>query len=562
MFPSRLVKRAALVLGAALVTVMVLGLTACGGGDEEEEGTPSGSTPAATAATPGGGATTEAGQPKYGGTIQMIGQYMGNTDPHIQPNQIATSQFWMVVSNQLFHATAGFGIEPDLAESWEQPSDTTLVLHIAKNVKWQNVPPTNGRAFTAADVKYNLDRISTPGPSYPYNETFKTITDVKVVDDYTVQLTLSQPYAYLLNALAIPALCMVSHEEVEAAGSTGIALEAVGTGPYIMTQYTPDIAANFKRNPDYWKKDKDGNQLPYLDGFDYLYIADPTAADAAFRSGQIQIGSITPTSAIPDYLKGHPEVADLVYTAANPYMMVMNNKVKPFDDVRVRQAVAYATNRADYGTVIYTNDWAPLYGPVPDIFEGWSVGEAGGIPYDPVKAKQLLTDAGYPDGFKVDALEATFSTNPYVQAAQVGQSQLKSALNIDINIVTDTLASWAAKAYRGEIACFWFVDQQFSLPSQYVDRRFHTGASGNWTFYSNAEVDKLIDDHYVQTDIKKAQQMLVDAQKIIVNEAPHTYLMVPVGHFMHYNYLHGFDPSVGSTGGQWFYQLETAWSSK
>ena len=551
------VRRSSVAVAAALTAVLVLALAGCGGGQGGGTATPSVATPVTSETAPGGQATPAPGKPKYGGTIKFIGAYMGNTDPHTQPNQIATAPFWMTTSNQLFRATAGFKVEPDLVEKWEQQGDTTWVLQIHQNVKWQNVPPTNGRPFTAADVKYNIDRISTPGPKFPYNDTFKTITDVEVVDDHTVKLTLSRPNVYFLNTLAIPALCMVPKELVDKSENQSIGLEAVGTGPFILTGYKPDVAAKLERNPDYWKKDEDGNQLPYLDGFEMVYIVDATAAEAALASGQIQMGSVAPINVQP-FLKAHPDIADIVYKSANPWMIVMNTKIKPFDDVRVRQAVMYATNRDEYGQLMYRGDWVPLYGPVPEVFEDWAVGEAGGSNYDPVKARQLLAEAGYPDGFKTEALESAL----YIGGAQVGQSQLKKELGIDVSLKSLSLGEWASRVYRGESAIFWYVDQAFTLPSQYIDRRFMTGASGNWTFYSNPEVDELVDQHYAQTDPKEAQRLLKEAQRIIIDEAPHVYLVCPVGHFMYYNYLQNFRSNEAGTGSPASYGLERVWLDK
>jgi peptide/nickel transport system substrate-binding protein len=219
----------------------------------------------------------------------------------------------------------------------------------------------------------------------------------------------------------------------------------------------------------------------------------------------------------------------------------------------------YATNRKEYGEVVQmSSDWVTLPGPVPLVYEGWALDESEASPYDPAKAKLLMEEAGYPNGFKVDALEATLPPQ-YLQAAQVGQAQLKKELNIDVTLKTTSLAEWASRAYRGELAMTWYLEQQFSLPEMYVNRRFHTGSGANWTFYSNTKVDELIDQHYVQTDLKEAQRLLKEAQRIIVQEAPHVFLFSPVVHFTLRPHVHGYDPSVQATGAYWFYQLESIW---
>ena len=158
-----------------------------------------------------------------------------------------------------------FIVEPDLAERWEAPDDTTYVFHLRQGVKWHNKPPVNGRELVAEDVKFTFDRFLTEQGN-PERQLLEPVDRVEVVDRYTVKFLLKEPFVWLLDMLA-NAMCMwiIAPEVVQQFGDLKKAETAIGTGPFLLERYEPNVKTVFKRNPDYFRQG-----LPYVDGVEWL----------------------------------------------------------------------------------------------------------------------------------------------------------------------------------------------------------------------------------------------------------------------------------------------------
>ena len=151
-----------------------------------------------------------------------------------------------------------FIVEPDLAERWEAPDDTTYIFHLRQGVKWHNKPPVNGRELVAEDVKFSFDRFLTV-PGNPERQLLESVDRVEVVDRYTVKFVLKEPFVWLLDILA-NAMCMwiVAPEVAQKYGDFKKVETAIGTGPFLLESYEPNVKTIFKRNPDYFRQG-----LPY-----------------------------------------------------------------------------------------------------------------------------------------------------------------------------------------------------------------------------------------------------------------------------------------------------------
>jgi peptide/nickel transport system substrate-binding protein len=154
-----------------------------------------------------------------------------------------------------------FIVEPDLAERWEELDDTTYIFYLRKGIKWHNKPPLNGRELIAEDVKFTYDRFRTE-PGNPNRYMLDPVERIEVVDRYAVKFLLKEPYVWLVNALAYSwSMWIIAPEVVQQFGDLKKPESAIGTGPFLLERYEPNVKAVFKRNPDYFRTGQ-----PYVDG--------------------------------------------------------------------------------------------------------------------------------------------------------------------------------------------------------------------------------------------------------------------------------------------------------
>ena len=200
-----------------------------------------------------------------------------------------------------------FIVEPDLAERWEEPDDTTYVFHLRQGVKWHNKPPVNGRELVAEDVKFTFDRFLTEQGN-PNRYMLESVDRVEVVDRYTVKFVLKEPFVWLLDMLANPPACGSSPRKwCSNIGDLKKAETAIGTGPFLLERYEPNVKTVFKRNPDYFRQGQ-----PYVDGVEWLVVEDESTGLAMYRTGQLDCGPGTSWAVRQEDLealkKSHPHL--------------------------------------------------------------------------------------------------------------------------------------------------------------------------------------------------------------------------------------------------------------
>ena len=203
----------------------------------------------------------EAGQPKRGGILRVRGRDPVHFDPHLTINVRTQSTLSFVYSKLVRHKVGAdvqpgtFIVEPDLAERWEELDDTTYIFHLRQGVKWHNKPPVNGRELVAEDVKFTFDRFLNESANVD-RYILESVDRVEVVDRYTVKFLLKEPYVWLLNVLANPrSMWIIAPEVVEKYGDLKKVETAIGTGPFLLERYEPNVKTVFKRNPEYFLKD-------------------------------------------------------------------------------------------------------------------------------------------------------------------------------------------------------------------------------------------------------------------------------------------------------------------
>src|SRR5438128_5843473 len=202
----------------------------------------------------------EAAPPRRGGILRVRGYDPVHFDHHLTLN-FKTNTTLSFVHSTLMRYKIGpeirpgtFIVEPHLAEHWEAPDDTTSIFHLRHGVKWNNKPPLNGRELVAEDVKFTFDRFLTESGN-PLRYFLEPVDRVEVVDRYTVKFLLKEPYVWLVSALAYSwSMWLVAPEVVQQFGDLKKPESAIGTGPFLLEHYEPNVKTVFKRNPDYFRQ--------------------------------------------------------------------------------------------------------------------------------------------------------------------------------------------------------------------------------------------------------------------------------------------------------------------
>ena len=349
-----------------------------------------------------------------------------------------------------------------LAESWETPDDTTYIFHIRKGVHWQDKPPLNGRELVAEDIVFHFHRMFGLGSGFteksPYAHvlTAAPIESIEATDKYTVvfKLTKRDFSAFMAIINSHDGAFIYPPEVIEEHGDAQDWRNLVGTGPYMLTDWVKDSSVTYTKNPNYWGYDEKfpENRLPYLDEVKSLIMPDSSTQLAALRTGKIaRMWSVTVDQAKALQMT-NPEL--LWTTTLNmPWTFAMDVRKPPFDDIRVRTAMQLALDLETINDTLFEGhgDTTP-YGIVNPAhpgfytpFEEWPQQIKDNHAYDPERAKQLLAEAGYPNGFKTKiglAPTLTFYNNlDYTQLSVDYWAQIGVDVEID-------LMEWAALAPR------------------------------------------------------------------------------------------------------------------
>ena len=420
-----------------------------------------------------------------------------------------------------------------IAESWEQVDPLTLSISVRQGIKWQNKEPMNGRELTADDVVFTLHRQYGLGSGY--TEKSPHLGDVHVEwfagaevtapDRYTVKIVTTEPRPFLAFATMCFGCGFVIQppEVVKQYGDLEDWHNAVGTGAWMLVDYVPGSKVQYARNPDYWENDPrypDQNlQLPYADELNVLMIPDESTRMAALRTGKVAMAggsqqnidwrtaeSLQQTNPELEYL----EVAG---SGGNAWGFSMRVDREPFDDIRVRQAMAMAVNTTEiaedyYGGNAEEYPYAKLSLPWPKQYIkpiDWFTPEVQAtFGYDPEAAKQLLAEAGYADGFKTDMpISAVMDLELY----ELAVSYL-AAVGIDVDIRVMEHGVYKDIEYAAEYdGMFSQYDPMSVLPPYHVLSWYQTGIGWNASQVSDPVYDNLRLAVLKETDKDKQDEM-------------------------------------------------------
>ncbi|MFJ5440488.1 glutathione ABC transporter substrate-binding protein GsiB [Pectobacterium sp. CHL-2024] len=447
---------------------------------------------------------------------------VGSTFTSLDPYD-ANDSLSQTVAKSFYQGLFGFDKEMKLvnvlADSYDvSPDGLTYTVKLHPGVKFHD-----GTAFNAAAVKVNLDRASNPDNRLKRYNLFKMIEKTEAVDDLTVKITLKTPFSAFVNNLAHPAAVMVSPAALKQYGKD-IGFHPVGTGPYRFVTWNQTDFVKVEKFNGYWKAG-----LPKLDSITWRPVVDNNTRAALLQTGEAQFAYPIPFEQAK-VLEKNDKLALVASPSILHRYISMNVTQKPFDNPKVREALNYAINKEALIKVAFSGYATPAEGPLPSSID-YSV-KYHPWPYDPAKARELLKEAGYPDGFTTTLWSShNHSTAQKVlqftqqQLAQVGVKVQVTAMDagqraaeVEGKGVKETgvrlfYTGWSASTGEAD----WALSPLFATAS-WPPAQFNTA------FYSNPQVDADLANALKTTDRTEKQKLYKDAQDKIWADAPWIFL--------------------------------------
>ena len=318
---------------------------------------------------------------------------------------------------------------PWLAERWHTADGRVYTFFLKRGVKFHN-----GRELKATDVKFAIERARNPETRHPHREHYASIQEITVKDDATITFILTQPNPDFLLNLARQGSVIYPREAVETLKSA-----PVGTGPYVLAEWVRGDRIVFRRNPDYHVAG-----LPRIERVTLRFIADPNAALAGLKAGDIDASLFGLGPEHVTGLRRDGRFTVIVGDTTNDVIMAMNNLRKPYTDARVRRAITHAIDKREVleGAMF---GMGKILGSNVDPLNPYYVDLAGALPYDQAKARKLLAEAGYPNGF--EAVLKVSPQYPYtVRTGEIIAHQL-SRVGVRVRIEQIEWGQWLARVY-------------------------------------------------------------------------------------------------------------------
>lgn len=407
-------------------------------------------------------------------------------------------------------------IVPLLAKSWEQKDELTWTFTLNEGIKFHD-----GEDFNAEAVKTTFNRILDPATGSPQRDKLSMISEVVVDDTYVVTLKLKNPYAPLLSILASQEGSIISPKAITDSADQ-LATNPVGTGPFIFESWKSGQAITLNTNKDYW------GTVPKIDKVTFKIVPEDSTRLAMIESGEAHIADQVPVTDI-DRIE-NSSTMNLFRTEGLAVEFIgFNVKDSLLSNVKVRQAISYAVDREAIISGIYNNVGTLANSAMSPKVIGYS-SETKAYDYDVVKAKQLLKEAGIKEGTKIKLL--TSDRKERINMAEVVQSQLKGiGLDVDIQVMEyGAFISEITKEHHQMFISGWGNATGDADYNQY--NLFHTasmGAPGNHFYYSNPEIDKLIEEGRSESDQATRNDIYKKAMQLELDEA----VYIPVRNYEH-----------------------------
>ena len=491
-------------------------------------------------------------QPKRGGVLRIAEREAPGLDPH---NSISflTHSYVSLTYSQLVRFPNGpeqrsptdFSIMPDLAEKWVVSKDGKIyTFSLRKSVRFHNKPPVNGREATAEDVKYSLERFMAKSA---FRDRFEPVQAIDAVDRYTVRITLKDPYAPFLNHLANPSFCAILPREAEEKFKDFNHPDAViGTGPFVLKSYEKGVRVVFERNPSYFMKG-----LPYLDGAVIDITPDAAARLSVLRAGKAELphiwGWISPEES-RSLKQTNPEMSVTPYQVIGMGFIYMRTDRAPFNDVRVRRAIALAIDRKGGNDALLFGEGCIDAGPVPCALKDWKLDASKMDPakakylvgYDPAESKRLLAEAGLAKGFTMPIFHWPGYVVPWRSYYDLAAEDL-GKVGITVELKPEEYGKYISTTALGKYeGAAMGPSTPFTEVDDFLFGRFYPELSTNQSHVADTELTKMLIAQRREMDPKKRKQIVDDIQRYLADKAYYVYVPQWPQYVAHPPYVKGF----------------------
>ena len=426
------------------------------------------------------------------------------------------AQVYEGIFSKLIDIDASGQFVPDLATSWTQTDATTWTFSLVTNASFHN-----GEKFTSADVKYSFERILDPATASAYAGLYAQIDSVDATDPAVAVFHLKSSFGPFLTNLATNGQ-IVNQKAIE---SGDPARNPIGTGPFQFVEWVQGDHITVKKNPTYFKAG-----LPHLDSVTFKFLLVDQSRIDALSAGELDWADAVPLQQVAA-LATDPRFTYVTSPVAGiPDFLALNTKVAPFDNPKVRQAIALTINRSDIRDIAYLGTGELGLAEVP-TGSAWydETGIFGATP-DTAQAKQLLADAGFPNGLTVEYLG--LSQYPeLLKTGQVVREQLKE-IGIDMTIKAVDVSVWFDAFVSGNFQITSAYQERTIDPDNFYSLVLKSGGPINTTGYSNPAVDALIDQAAASADDAARKELYKQIRTTISSEAPLVFT-----HYETLNYL-------------------------
>lgn len=453
-------------------------------------------------------------------------------DPGALNPAVTTSGGTHPVTDQIFNGLVGLDQQlnpvPELAERWTIEDDgRTYRFSLRPGVRWHD-----GTPFTAADVKFTFEEALLKYHARTRAALERLVDRIETPDDLTVVIRLRRPYGPLLQRLDVVEASIIPRHQY--AGHDLLSGEPtrrpIGTGPFRFVRYAPGDRIELERNRDYFR---DG--LPLLDRIVFRVLPNPATSVAALESGDVDFLSNVPGADIPR-LRARADIAVVPSTGASggslcQDVLIPNHARPPFNDLRVRRAVAHAIDRRFIVDRVYFGQGQPATGPISHLLAWAYTADVRQYRHDPAAAQALLDDAGLPVRGDGERFHVTFThSNNHQRLAQVLREQLKA---IDVRLDLQTLdfnaqveQVFVKKAFDLGLASYCNgADPDIGVRRVYVSSNIGPYPFSNGAGYRNARVDTLFDEASRITDRQSRRSRYVEIQRLLAEDVPYFWLV-------------------------------------